>query len=76
MNGLQHSGAFVVQFQADANFEAGLVEGRVEHVASGLTAHFQSTQELLDAFARLLRTACPTEDRRSGAPDHTDGERR
>jgi hypothetical protein len=57
MNGLQHTGAFVVQFQAGTDFERHRVAGRMEHVASGLTAHFESANELLQLFARFLTAA-------------------
>ena len=73
MNGLQHTSAFVVQFQADTDFERHRVAGRVEHVASGMTAHFESANELLQLFAGLLTAAAvePTrhEERRR---DETD----
>ena len=64
MNELNHTGAFVVQFQTGTDFEAGRVEGRVEHVASGLTASFTSTEELLEALARLLKAAWVARDGR------------
>jgi hypothetical protein len=54
MDSLQHAGAFVVQFRTDTDFTIGRVAGRVEHVASGRTAHFQSAHELLSVFARVL----------------------
>jgi len=57
MNDYHHAGAFVVQFRTVTDFECGRVEGRVEHVASGQTAHFESATELLEAFARLSRSA-------------------
>ena len=57
MNDYQHAGAFVVQFRTATDFERGRVEGRVEHVASGQTAHFESASELLETFARLSKSA-------------------
>ena len=62
MQGLQHAGAFVVQFGDCTSFETGHVEGRVEHVASGRTLRFASIGELLAFVARVL------EDVRSGHP--------
>ncbi len=50
-------GAFVVQFRAATDFDLGRVEGRVEHVASGRTAHFGSASELVEMLARLWKTA-------------------
>ena len=57
MNGLQHAGAFVIQFRAGTDFAAGRVEGRVEHIASGRTACFESADELLTLLARGLKEA-------------------
>jgi hypothetical protein len=51
---LPQSRAFVVQFHADADLARGRVSGRVEHVASAETAHFQSWHELLAFMARLV----------------------
>jgi hypothetical protein len=56
MNDYHHAGAFVVQFRAVTDFECGRVQGRVEHVASGQTAHFESARDLLDTFARLSKS--------------------
>jgi hypothetical protein len=56
MTDLHHDGAFVVQFRTNTDFEQGPVEGRVEHVASGRTAHFTSIEELLETFARLAKS--------------------
>ena len=46
--------AFVVQFRAETDVEADRFEGRVEHVASGRVAHFQSLDELLAFMVRVL----------------------
>lgn len=54
MSGLQHGGAFVVQFRSGTNFATGLVEGRVEHVATGRSGTFESAAALLVLLARLL----------------------
>jgi hypothetical protein len=56
MNGLQHTGAFLVQFRAGSDFYGGHVEGRVEHIASGRSASFASAAELLIVMAKLLRS--------------------
>lgn len=48
--------AFVVHFRAATNIEAGMVTGRVEHVLSGRTAHFESLAHLL-AFVHEILTA-------------------
>ncbi len=39
--------AFVLQLHADADVTTGAVAGRVEHVASGRVAHFDSVVELM-----------------------------
>jgi hypothetical protein len=49
------SRAFVVQFQDETQIEAGHMAGRVEHVISGETMHFQSLESLLGFLARVLR---------------------
>ena len=66
MNDFQHAGAFVVQFRPSTDFECGRVEGRVEHIASGLTAHFTSTGELLEMLAGLWRCMRAEVEHRSG----------
>jgi hypothetical protein len=59
MSGLPHAGAFVVQFRAGTDFETGHVQGRVEHIASGQAARFQSLDELIGTLARLLKETHP-----------------
>jgi hypothetical protein len=46
--------AFVVQLREHADVARGQWTGRVEHVASGQAAHFQSLEELLAFIARVL----------------------
>jgi hypothetical protein len=66
MNDFEHGGAFVVQFRPSTDFECGRVEGRVEHIASGLTAHFTSTGELLDMLGRFWLCMRAEVEHRSG----------
>ena len=47
--------AFVVQFYAETQVEAGRLVGRVEHVVSGQATHFQSLEALLVFMACLLK---------------------
>ena len=54
---LHHAGAFVVQFRASTDFDLGNVSGRVEHVASGHTANFDSLKEMLDVITLVLNKA-------------------
>ena len=46
-------GAFVVQLRTSTDFDHGRIEGRVEHIESGGSAHFGSANELVDVLARL-----------------------
>jgi hypothetical protein len=57
MNELKHTSAFVVQFRADADPARGKLAGRVEHVASGRTANFQSVDDLPELLRRMLHDA-------------------
>jgi hypothetical protein len=57
MSHLHSAGAFVVQLHAQSDFDAGRVEGRVEHVASGRTANFGSASQLLESLAQLWKSA-------------------
>jgi hypothetical protein len=52
--------AFVVQLREQADVEHGQWAGRVEHVTSGQTSHFQSLEELLAFITRVL--ASPARD--------------
>ena len=47
--------AFVVHFRTNSNVARGPIEGRVEHVISGQSTHFDSLEELLSFIARVLR---------------------
>jgi len=49
--------AFVVQFREQADIEKGQWVGRVEHVTSGQSSHFQSLDELLAFVTRVLGSA-------------------
>ena len=46
--------AFVIQFRAETEVEAGRFAGRVEPVVSGQATHFHSLEELLAFIARVL----------------------
>jgi hypothetical protein len=48
--------AFVVHLRPGARPEQGQVAGRVEHIASGRSAHFGSLPELLAFLGRVLGT--------------------
>jgi hypothetical protein len=49
--------AFVVQFRERALAAAGNFTGRVEHIASGDAARFESPEDLLAFLGRVLRAA-------------------
>ena len=46
--------AFVVHFWTNSDVTQGRVAGRVEHVVSGQSTHFDSLEELLAFMARVL----------------------
>jgi hypothetical protein len=54
--------AFVVQFTVATNVQRRRIAGRVEHVMSGHSAHFQSLQELLAFIAQVLSEKQGKED--------------
>jgi hypothetical protein len=49
--------AFVVHLRPEALPEEGLLVGRVEHVVSGRSDHFDSLPELLAFLGRTVRVA-------------------
>jgi hypothetical protein len=51
---LQYANAFVIQLRATDTNKGNGVSGRVEHVASGRTATFQSTEDLPQLLLRML----------------------
>ena len=46
--------AFVVHFRLSTNLARGPIEGRVEHIVSGQSTHFDSLEELVAFMARVL----------------------
>ena len=56
--------AFVVQFRAETHIPSGRCVGRVEHVVSGQAAPFETCEELLAFFVRVL--TCVQEERPDG----------
>lgn len=55
--GLQHATAFVIQFRGPVQARTDQLSGRVEHVATGRTATFQSIEELPQLLLKMLRGA-------------------
>ena len=49
--------AFVVQVHAEAKVEQGQWKGRVEHLTSFQTTHFQSLEELVAFIVKVLSEA-------------------
>jgi hypothetical protein len=56
MKGLQHASAFVIQFRGADEPDRERFSGRVEHVASGRTALFETVEELPQILLKLLGT--------------------
>jgi hypothetical protein len=54
MNPLLQTGAFVVQFRRGTSFATGIVQGRIEHVASGWNACFDSQTELIERLGQAF----------------------
>lgn len=50
----QSKAAFVVHVGESSDFEAGRLEGKIEHIASYKATRFHSVQELLAFIARVL----------------------
>ena len=48
--------AFVVHLRTSADITRGQIAGRVEHVVSGQSIHFNSLEELLAFMAQVLAT--------------------
>jgi hypothetical protein len=57
MNKLLHKTAFVIRFDTNSDIEGGIIEGKVEHVASYKTKRFSCLEELLMFIGRMLRDA-------------------
>ena len=53
--------AFVIQVHADAVVELGQWQGRVEHLTSYQSQHFQSLEELLAFMVKMLSEPEPQE---------------
>jgi hypothetical protein len=62
MKGRQHTNAFVIQFRDSAAARANQFSGRIEHVASGRTATFQSIEELPQLLQKMLKSALSDEE--------------
>ena len=58
--------AFVVHFRVNSDVTQGRMAGRVEHVVSGQSTHFDSLEELLAFMGRVLANMrAPPRQRRS-----------
>jgi hypothetical protein len=58
VNRWQYASAFVIQFPSKSDIQAGRFSGRVEHVASGRAARFESQTELLDFMEQIMQKIC------------------
>jgi hypothetical protein len=54
MNRWPHTGAFVLQFQLDADPGTSAFQGRIEHVASGRAMQFHTVEALQTFVAEVL----------------------
>ena len=63
MMSLLPASAFVVQFRSPTEVGADQLSGRVEHVASGRTANFESLEELPQLLFTMLRSMTEEEGR-------------
>jgi hypothetical protein len=63
--------AFVLQLSADAEIASRRLAGRVEHVTSGESTHFQSLEQLLGFLAALTDGT----DRHAEEPSRKETER-
>ncbi|HZM95028.1 MAG TPA: hypothetical protein VFB92_16475 [Vicinamibacterales bacterium] len=54
MSQLLKTGAFVIHFRRGTSFASGTMQGRIEHVASGWSACFDSRQQFLDRLAQAF----------------------
>jgi hypothetical protein len=66
MKGLQYTKAFVIQFRDSTEPGAVQLPGRVEHVASGRTATFQSVEELPQLLQKMLNSVRADDEYRMG----------
>ena len=57
MNKLPHKTAFVIRFDTTSDIDRGIIEGKVEHVASYKTTRFDSLEELLGFVGQMLSDA-------------------
>jgi hypothetical protein len=62
MNDWKYKGAFLIQFQPETDFEAGLCQGRVEHITSYKAMRFRSLEELLTFVTQALTEARADEE--------------
>jgi hypothetical protein len=57
MNGLRPATAFLIQFRTDGDQLKGRLAGRIEHVASGKTANFDSVLDVPELLRQMLKEA-------------------
>jgi hypothetical protein len=55
MNGLHPGSAFIIQFRTDSDPRAVRLAGRIEHVASGKTATFDSLHDVPELLLQMLQ---------------------
>jgi hypothetical protein len=62
IKGLQHANAFVIQFRGANETDIQSCSGRVEHVASGRTALFQTLEDLPQILLKMLGTVASEQE--------------
>lgn len=58
MNGLRPASAFLIQFRTAGDPLKDKLAGRIEHVASGKTANFDSIHDLPELLREMLEESC------------------
>jgi hypothetical protein len=61
---------FVIQLRPDSDVFAGQFDGRVEHIASGRSAHFRGVQDLLAFMAHSLAPEVACSEETAGSTDN------
>lgn len=61
MSEFRHANAFLIQFRGSPEASGSELLGRVEHVASGNTAIFQSIEQLPQVLITMLRSLAADE---------------
>jgi len=61
---------FVIQLRPDSDLRAGQFDGRVEHIASGRSAHFRGIQDLLAFVAQCIAPETASSEESTGSGEN------